>query len=311
MIGAVSLAAYAVVAGFLVPAALRRDWAVRAPRLAMGLWLALSASWVVAITLAVLAVTVPFVLSWPGVRPGDDPRLLSGQAMPGGMAVAVTGLFLTTAVVLRACAHVVSGLARARRERREHSAFLEAAGRPDRVIGAVVIDDDSPAAYCLPLGRRYQVVVSTAALALLGPGPLQAVLAHESAHLRGRHHLTLTTASALARAFPHVPLLAQAGKELALLAEMAADDAAARRHDRADLAAALVILGTAAARPAALTAGGPAAMARIQRLLDPPARPGRSIRTARLAAGGAALALPAVVVCLPLIVVACDVAGRA
>src|SRR5581483_3535026 len=105
------------------------------------------------------------------------------------------------------------------------------------------------------------------------PGPrarqLQAVLAHERAHLRCRHHLMLAAAAALARAFPRVPLFAQAGPELGVLAEMAAD-AAARRHGPDHLAKALVILARAGTRPAALAAGGPAAIARIQRLLAPP-----------------------------------------
>ncbi len=143
------------------------------------------------------------------------------------------------------------------------------------------------------------MVVSTAALAVLGPGQLQAVLAHERAHLRSRHHLTLTASSALARAFPHVPLLAQASAELAVLAEMAADDAAARRHDPGDLAAALVILARAGVRAAALTASGPAATARIHRLLAPPRLPAPQRSCS-----------PAAIAFLPVIAVACDVAGR-
>ena len=154
-------------------------------------------------------------------------------------------------------------------------------------------------------------MVSTAALAALGPGQLQAVLAHERAHLRGRHHMALATASALGHAFPRVRLLAQAGAQLAVLAEMAADDAAARRHDPGELAAALVILARTGARTAALTAGGPATIARIQRLLAPPPSPRRPARTARLAAGAVLLMLPVTIACLPLIAVACDVAGRA
>jgi hypothetical protein len=307
--GALLLAAYAAAAGFLAPAALRRGWAGRAPRLAMGLWLALPVSWVVAVALAVLAVAAPLALSWTGSRPGGRPALLAAHAVPGGAAVTAGGLLLAAAVVLRAGACVASGLASGRRERRGHAAFLEAAGRPNRVLGAVILDDDAPAAYCLPCGR-HRIVVSTGALAALGPAHLHAVLAHERAHLRGRHHLTLTVATALARAFPRVPLLAQAGVEATVLAEMAADDAAARRHDAGDLAAALVILAKAGARAGALTAGGPAALARVQRLLTPPPHPGRPARTARLAAGTAALALPAAIACLPLIAVACDVAGR-
>jgi hypothetical protein len=60
---------------------------------------------------------------------------------------------------------------------------------------------------------------------------------------------------------------------------MTADDLAARRHGAADLAAALVTLVGARCRSTALAAGGPAAIARTQRLLAPPrshgSRPGR------------------------------------
>jgi len=307
--GAVTLGAYAVAAGLLGPAALRRGWAVRAPRLAMVLWLALPVSWVVAVALAVLAAAAPLPLSWPGSRPGGRPALLAAHAMPGGAAVAAAGLVLAAVVGLRAGACVASGLARGRRERREHAAFLTAAGRPDRALGAVILDEDAPAAYCLPCGR-HRIVVSTGALTALGPAQLAAVLAHEHAHLRGRHHVTLTVAAALSRAFPRVPLLAQAGAEVAVLAEMAADDAAARRHDPGDLAAALVILARNGARARALTASGPAAVTRIQRLLAPLPRPGIPARAARLAAAAAAIALPVAIACIPLVIAACDVTSQ-
>jgi Zn-dependent protease with chaperone function len=192
-------------------------------------------------------------------------------------------------------------VARDRRERRTHAAFLAVAGRADRELGAVILDQDAPAAYCLPGGPS--PVVSAGALAVLRPGQLRAVLAHEPAHQRGRHHAMLTWATALSRAFPFVPLLAQAAGQLAVLAEMAADDAAVRRHPAGDLAAALVILAKAGARAAALTAGGPAAIARVQRLLAPPT----SGRPARPAAAAVALIPPALIACLLLLVAACDV----
>ena len=78
----------------------------------------------------------------------------------------------------------------------------------------------------------------------------------------------LAVAAALARAFPAVPLLARAAAELAVLAEM--------------------------------TVGGPAAIARIQRLLAPPASPGLPVRAARLAAGLAVLMIPVVITSVPL-----------
>jgi hypothetical protein len=87
---------------------------------------------------------------------------------------------------------------------------------------------------------------------------------------------------------------------------MAADDVAAQGHCRDDLAAALVVLARAGARYATLAAGGPATAARLQRILDP-----EQPRTVlpRLAAV-AGLVPPAAIVCLPLILAACDVTNH-
>src|SRR5262249_923199 len=143
--------------------------------------------------------------------------------------------------------------------------------------------------------------------AALTPQQLRAVLAHERTHLRRHHHVILAVATALARAFPRVPLLSLAQPQLAVLAEMAADDAAARRHRRDDLAAALVALATAGARPATLAATGPEALVPLPRLLRTHAPPARG--WAGLAAG-AALPPPVVIACLPLLIAACDVSSH-
>jgi Zn-dependent protease with chaperone function len=293
------LAAYAVAAGFGGPAVLRRSWLARVPAIAITLWLTLAASWVVAVTLAALTLAMPSLLTW---RAAGGHAILAVSQVPGAV---VAGVLLAAAVMLRTGCCLASDLAGAWREQREHAAFLAAAGHPDRALEAVVLDDDAPAAYSLPRGR-HRIVVSAATVTLLSSGQLRAVLAHERAHLRGHHQLALTAARALARAFPAVPLLARAVAEAAVLAEMAADDAAARGHDREDLAAALVILGRAGVRTAALTAGGPAALARIDRLLAPPARRALLSR----AVGIAALAVAAAIACLPLIATACDLATR-
>lgn len=303
MTAAVLLTAYAAAAGLLAPAVLRRGWAAHSPRLAMSVWLMLLVSWTVAVVLAVLAATAPSRLTWPGPQPGGSQVLPAGPA-PGGVAVA--GLLLAAAVVLRTGWCLARELTRSRRARHEHATLVAATGRPCPELGVVVLDHDAPAAYCMPCGR-YRLVVSAGALAALGTGQLHAVLAHERAHLRYRHHLMLAVATALARAFPRVPLFAQAGPELGVLAEMAADDVAARRHDRHHLAKALVILSRVDTRPAALAAGGPAAIARVQRLLAPPQQ--RRARHARVAAA-AGLLLPAAIACLPLIMAACDVTAH-
>ncbi len=295
MTGAILLAAYAAATGIWAPALLRRDWAAHAPRLAIAAWLALGASCVAAAVIASVALAAPLTLSWTG-----SGMTGAGHTAPGGPATAAAGLLLAAAILARAGWCLTRASARSRRERREHSAFLAAAGRADHALGVVVLDQEAPAAYCLPGGPG--PVVSAGTLAVLRPGQLHAVLAHERAHLRGHHHALLTWAGALSRAFGLVPLLAQAPAQLAVLAEMAADDAAVRGYPADDLAAALVTLARSGARAAALTAGGPAAIARIERLLAPPAaRPGR------LAAAVLALIPPALIACLPLLAAACDV----
>jgi Zn-dependent protease with chaperone function len=101
------------------------------------------------------------------------------------------------------------------------------------------------------------IVLTSAALAVLDPAQLTAVLAHERAHLAGRHHLLIAPTRALAACLPGVPLFTRAPAEVTRLAEMCADDAAARRGGRPALIAALLAMGTGTALPiAALAAYG-------------------------------------------------------
>jgi Zn-dependent protease with chaperone function len=261
-------------------------------------------SWVAAIVMAILAATAPLPLTWPG-SPRGGPVLLASQAIPGGRAIAIVGLLMAAAVILRAAGCAAHELHRDRRDRREHAALVAATGRPGDEPDVAIVDHDAPAVYCLPQGR-HQIVVSAGALAALTPAQLHAVLTHERTHLRRHHHVIMALATALARAFPRVPLLSQARIQVAVLAEMAADDAAIRCHRRDDLAAALVVLATAGSQPATLAASGPEAMARLQRIL---ARQQPRTGLARLAAT-AGLIPPVIVACLPLIIAACSISDH-
>ena len=205
MTAAVLFVLYAAAAGMLAPAMLRGPWAARSPRLAMTLWLVLPVSWVAAIVLAILAATAPLPLTWSGSPHGDGQVLLAGQAVPGGRVIAIAGLLIAAAVVLRAAGCVACELRRSQRDRREHAALVAATGRPGDEPDVAIVDHDAPGVYCLPCGR-YQIVISAGALAALTPAQLRAVLAHERAHLRRHHHVILALAAALARAFPRVPL---------------------------------------------------------------------------------------------------------
>ncbi|MFC7641244.1 M56 family metallopeptidase [Streptosporangium lutulentum] len=176
--------------------------------------------------------------------------------------------------------------------------MLNLLGRHDSELDAVVLDHDEAAAYCLP-GRKGRAVITTAALRSLAPEQVAAVLAHERAHLRGRHHLVLATAEALCRAFPHLPLFARTRGEVVRLIELLADDVAARRHPRIHIAAALVRLATGRAPAFTLGAGGATALTRVRRMLSPAAPLRRRERLAGLAAVVFLLAGPVAVVAIP------------
>jgi hypothetical protein len=119
---------------------------------------------------------------------------------------------------------------------------------------AVVLDDPRPAAYCVA-GRPAAIVLTRGALALLDPPQLGAVLAHERAHLAHRDHRLLTLTQGLAAAFPGVPLFTRGAAEVDRLAEMAADDTAARGAGRPALVAALLAIATGTVIPIAAIAG--------------------------------------------------------
>ena len=103
---------------------------------------------------------------------------------------------------------------------------------------------------------------------LSGP-ELDAVLEHERAHLDGRHHWVLTPLRALAHAFPGIPILAHASREVGRLLEMCADDVAARRHGGTAVAGALPSLSSAPTPREIFAAASSVAEQRISRLCRP------------------------------------------
>jgi beta-lactamase regulating signal transducer with metallopeptidase domain len=145
------------------------------------------------------------------------------------------------------------------------------------------------------------VVVSTGAVDALTERELAAVLAHEHAHARGRHHLVLAPFHALRRVLPVGPV-ARAAADVELLVEMCADDRAARRHGPAPLTAALRRfheLGAHSSPAGTLAAGEHAIALRIARLHGgtPPIR--GSIRLAAALTALAVATTPASLYVLP------------
>src|SRR5262245_17962478 len=167
--------------------------------------------------------------------------------------------------------------------RRRHRVLLSLLAHGDpKVPGALVVDHPAAAAYCVP-GLRSAIVISAGALDLLDQAELEAVLAHERAHLRARHDLVLLPFCALLRAFGWSAVALEANNQVALLVEMMADDRARRRLPARELATALLRVGTSGGRaPAGALAavGGPGWRAASSR--SSPARVGA--RAARVPA---------------------------
>ena len=183
------------------------------------------------------------------------------------------GLWALTLVVgaftVTLAARVGRSLLRARASSRRHARSAYIVGRRVAGVDGLVLDAPQKMAYCLG-GRPETIVVTSAAIATLEPPHLDAVLAHERAHLAGRHHLLLAVTRALAASLPRIRLFTVAETEIAGLLEMCADDTAARRHGTAVLLAAILALAGADPIPsAALGANTVGVCARVARLADP------------------------------------------
>jgi Zn-dependent protease with chaperone function len=303
---ALVLLGYVTVLACAGPWVLRRGWADRLPALAVAGWQALTASVVGAVVLAGVALAVPTPLVSIDLAEVLDACVLALRAQyatPGGAAVGSGAAVLALTVVVRCTYSAVRELAASGGQRRRHHDALALLGRPDPRLGAVILDHRLPAAYCLP-GRGRRIVLTTAALDALDDDQLQAVLAHERAHLAARHDLAVAGALAFERAFPKVALFRIARMEIERLVELLADDAAVRTSEPVTLAEALLTIaeGAGGAHPAGALAagGGSATAARIRRLITGAPRPAsRPQVTAGLTVIAGLLALPILLVAAP------------
>lgn len=297
-VGAALLVYAATLAG-LGPVACRHNgWLTRAPRLGVGLLLATAWSVLTAVFLAGLTLALPGTALSSGLSHllgACILRLRAAYVTPGGAAAAGAGLTLSAAIALRGAWALIQ-VARIRvAERRRQRLLIALCGR--RLSEqAVVLDQQQPAAYCVA-GRTSTVILTSGTLDLLTPSQLGAVLAHERAHLRARHHRLQAYASFAGRALPELRFMRDLPQHVGQLLELHADEMAARTEDPETLATALVAVATA--RPAQPLATSPLAVLaaadrdialRIRRLLLPPAQLSRRRRRA-IRAGAAAFGI--------------------
>lgn len=285
MIAPVVLITFATILVFMGPALLRHStWLERSPRIGIAVWQVLNISLVSTVLLAGLALAVP-AIPWTS-HLADLVRacamaLRQQYSTPGGALVSTIGAVAALAILVRVTYCLVADLVRAARETKQQLQTLAIVAKPHCDHDALVIEHHSAVAYCLP-GRHRQIVLTTATLAALDRTQLAAVLAHEQAHLHGRHHLILATADSLQHAFPGIAVFREARIALGRLVEMLADDNAARRSDRLTVATALVRLAEHGNIPvAALGAAGDSTLNRVRRLAIPvrPLGAGRTLAT--------------------------------
>lgn len=273
----------------------------RSPVASIIVWQTLSGSALVSVVLAGGAVAVPSIPVTTDVAyllSACADALREHYATPGGATTSIFGAFVGVAVLGRGLWGIGRQLWIARRHSSRQRCAVRLVGRPGQASGSVVLESVEPVVYCVP-GRQRTVVLTSAALSRLDAAQLAAVMSHEDVHLRCRHHVVLSVARGLERAFPFVALYRVANLELTRLVEVHADDAAAKRHDRRVLAMALVHLAEARSPVGSLGAGGGSTLRRVSRLAEPPRPLGRMRSVLMAAAVGAMVTAPPVMVALP------------
>ncbi|WP_280236932.1 M56 family metallopeptidase [Nocardia cyriacigeorgica] len=272
-----SLLVYGSVVAVLGPPVLRRlTGAGIAPRLGVLAWVVTMASALVAWTVSAVLFVIEFGTVWrhsdealracyavigTPVHPYDH---TAGRVVTFGLAILIAvGAGLLGWRAARA-------LMTMRRRTHAHARAVRMVGRRVPDLDAVVLDTPQPQAYAVP-GRPDTIVVTSGALAALTGDQLAAVLAHERAHLSGRHGMLTAAVSGIAATAPRLGVFRHGSAEVGKLLEMCADDTAAREHGREPLLGGLLAIVDAEARtPAgALGAAGTAVLARAERLVAP------------------------------------------
>lgn len=258
------LAAFAVILAWPVPVLLARaSWPSRAPAAAMVLWQG--------IALAGGLSMIGAFLCW-GLAPLDAGLIpavgilahavLTQQDLASLDLVHVFALSLAALLFGHLVLTLVRSAWRLSRQRQRHREMLAFLSRPDPGKGAVVIDHDTPLAYCLP-GSGSVTVLSSGLLEKLNERELRAVLAHESAHLDQRHDLLLLAFASWNDALPWLPTTSLELEAVSELVEELSDDAALRISSRQDLLGALAVVALAPGGPAGPAEHDDAASARL------------------------------------------------
>ena len=283
MVFATVLVALALVLAWPVPRVLARMTTFRrAPRAALVIWQSVT----IAAVLSALAAT-PVVLLEIGEEAMEGPGSARALATVGAV---LSGLMLARVLV---SGHQIG--TRLRATRRRHRDLVDLLSNAPEVRNELsdpqlcVLQHSTPTAYCVP-GLRSRVVLSQGTIDALSAEEVEAVLAHERAHLRERHDLILEFFSVMYTALPPILRSPEALSEVRLLAEVLADRSAVKAVGPVVVARAVVTMAGSSAPDAAMGVGCSTARIRLD-LLQEAKRP--HILLSLLMFGSATLALGA------------------
>jgi Zn-dependent protease with chaperone function len=313
---AIALLASAALAGWLAPQRLgRADLRRRDPLVLIVAWLLSMAGVVFAAVAGVVLLLIPshgnvgtlvanLHYCWDAVQHGSPPEV---EAL-GGVLAAV----LVIAMTIRLAVIAVRGFRSRARRRSEHLSVLRLAARTDNGSPATLwLAHDRPLAFSLA-GRPGVVVATEGLTKHLEAEGVAAVLAHEHAHLRGRHHLLVAITDALSAALPFVPLFRFAPAAIRELVELAADVVAIRAHGAAAVELALTCV-SGQAPGGALAMARDAIDVRLARVRDTPMAPGRLRRTLTCGLAGVVAGVTPLVTATTLLIaigiVTCPISG--
>lgn len=258
-----------------------------------------------------LGPTLAWVSRGPSLLPGGaaivcDRCLAAASPFdPSAASLAIPAIVPLAAPVVGVAA-VVIGLwrecVRARVDAGALGVVLDRAAVQANVLGYEVrlLQSQERLAYSLPRNRG-GIVVSSGAVHALTREELTAVLQHETAHVRQRHHLVLLVVRGVTHLFRWVPVLRALREAVPHYLEMAADRSAQRVAGTPAIAGALLKLGHSSelGDPTGSAVLHAAGSERVRLLIGLP-RPRWSVALAWVAGGYTVLlAVMAAVVALP------------
>ena len=224
-------------------------WRLRHPQLCLTLWYVVFLGGVASSVVAAVLSVISGVLAYrttnqvPELGPTVD-------VIAAWLALGVSGPVLSV-VLTQVGAMVVTE----RQSRSRFSRLTQCEGcRPQVISGIEAWVVPGPDITAVSLRRRGpQIAVTSAVVELLSPAELVALLEHERAHLRGLHDIAARLAALNAACLPSMLTPRSLSRSTALLVELAADQAAARRTSTSTTISALRTLAAACTSTAEAT----------------------------------------------------------